>query len=156
MKTGDGGLGGLLKGLGDLVEKLGELEKSGRDLAREGSIEDASGKVHGRYGVQIRVGGLKGTSSPPKADTVREAPVHEVREPDLDIFEEPGEIVLVGEMPGVEPAAVELSLDHDLLTIEAEGRGRRFRKEIHLPAPIRVDSIRISAKNGVIEIRCPR
>src|SRR5690348_2354411 len=43
--------------------------------------------------------------------------------PAVDIFETPEELVLVADMPGVPPDALDVDLEHDQLTIE--GRVRR-------------------------------
>ncbi|MCX6599017.1 MAG: Hsp20/alpha crystallin family protein [Acidobacteria bacterium] len=163
MKRGSSGagIGGILKGLGDLVDKLAEIEKQGEELRRSGELRGSDGRLRGIYGVNVRVGlGGEGVQVEPfgnlKPDrTAGDAMVHEIREPVCDVFEEEDHLLIVAEMPGVSQADVKLEADGDLLTIEANRKDRKYRKELQLPRAIDPTRAAISANNGVVEIRCP-
>ncbi len=153
-KTTEGGIAGILRGLGDLVDTLSKLE-------REGVLKDAQGRTKGVYGINVKVGlGEQGPKVEPFGNWKRdensgEAVVHELREPVADVFEESDHLLIVAEMPGVTEKHVHLEADGDLLTVAAEHKDRKYRKELHLPRAIDPAKASIAANNGVIEIRCP-
>jgi HSP20 family protein len=165
--TGTAAIGEILKGLGQLVEKLGEIDKVGDPLNKSnsqhhsGSLRGSDGKTRGVFGVQVKVGlgGKEIEIEPfgnvkPGFDDV-EAMVHETREPVCDVFEEEAELLIVAEMPGVAAEDVKLLLEGDLLSIRAERRDRKYSKELQLPRVVAIEKAKISANNGVVEIRCP-
>ncbi len=95
-------------GLGTLIEKLGELAEKGKEL--HGLKEfgdrrvawglwvydpDQPGKGS-RRGSQGRAFGNVRTD-----EKTGRATVHEVIEPPVDVFEEPGHVLVVAELPGV-------------------------------------------------------
>jgi len=159
--TGAAAIGDILKGLGQLVEKLGEIDQAGEALNQSGSLRGSDGKTRGIYGVQVKVGlggqEIKlepfGNFKPGTGNS--EATVHETREPVCDVFEEETELLIIAEMPGVAAEDVKLELDGDLLSIRAERRDRKYAKELHLPQIVVIENAKISANNGVVEIRCP-
>jgi len=159
--TGTNAIGEILRGLGHLIEKLGEIEASGEDSGKHGSLRGSDGKVRGIYGVQVKVG-LGGSeiklepfgNLKPESES-GQATVHETREPVCDVFEEETELLIVAEMPGVSAEDVKLEIEGDLLTIQAERRDRKYFKELQLPRPILLSKVQVSAKNGVLELRCP-
>ena len=159
--TGTAAIGEILKGLGQLVEKLGEIDKVGDSLHHSGTLRGSDGKTRGIFGVQVKVGlgGREIELEPfgnikPGVDDV-EAMVHETREPVCDVFEEQAELLIIAEMPGVAAEDVKLILDGDLLSIRAERRDRKYAKELQLPRVVAIEKAKISANNGVVEIRCP-
>lgn len=141
--TGSAAIGEILKGLGQLVDKLSEVEKSGTTSAI--------------YGVQVKVGlgGREVTMEPFGNVRSSEATVHETREPVCDVFEEPNEILIIAEMPGVGVEDLKLEIEGDLLTIKAERKDRKYLKELQLPKPIDLSKVKTTANNGVLELRCP-
>lgn len=180
MKTGNRGtkgLGDILKGLGEFVEKLSDVEAQveeklsrGEDgsTSSQGEWKSRDGRVRGIYGVNVKVGlGGKNLEFEPFGhvrrasagaagkDAGKDAVVEELREPLVDVFEEPGRILIVAEMPGVAAADVKLSLEGDLLTITACRADRRYQKEMQLPALIDPAKAITTANNGVVEIVCP-
>jgi HSP20 family protein len=158
---GDAGLGGILKGLGGLVEKLGELAESGRELSETGSFGGSGSKeLKGVYGFTVKVGlGDEAVKVEPFGNISRDhahgrVVVHEVTAPAVDLFDEGDHILLVAEMPGVGAEDVHLTVNDDVLTIDAARRSRKYRKEIVLPRAIPVENMQVSCTNGVLEIRC--
>ena len=92
-------------------------------------------------------------------------------QPAVDIFETPEELVLVADMPGVPPDAVDVDLDGDQLTIE--GRVRRddyeglkplhveygvggFYRRFTLGEMIDREAIKAQLKNGVLVLKLPK
>lgn len=74
----------------------------------------------------------------------------------VDIFDEPetGEIVVIGEHPGLQPESIRVSLSHDILHLTAlDVNGQLYDKEALLPAPVDPRGFRQQFRNGVLEIR---
>jgi HSP20 family protein len=157
--TGDSGTG-FVKGLSDLIEKLGELAETGREMRREGVLSQDD-KLKGVYGFRMKVGlGGDAVDIEPfgnvKIDKKsRHAVVHEVREPLFDVIEEKDRILVIAEMPGITTDDISVSVEGDVMNVEAAHRDRKYRKEILLPQPVVRSRITVVCNNGIVEIRCP-
>jgi HSP20 family protein len=162
----DGSVEGFLGGLANLVEKLGDLAEKGEQLKRSGNFDVQSGgnSFKGVYGFTVRTG-LGGDRDEVKVEpfgnikrdeVTGHAVVQEVREPVIDIFDEPEEVILVAEMPGVSSPDVHVDLADDILTLRAGEGERSYYKEVVLPAHCIDNVATISCNNGVVEIRCPK
>lgn len=150
--------GGLFKGLGNLIELAGKLAEEGEALKKEGefTFKTPSGKQgHGVFGVSVRTlesgksvfetfGNIKRTPKGPV--------VEEVREPLVDVFDEKGAIRLIAELPGVTQEEISVEVRGDILNLKAEGKERKYAKEILLPAKVKPESLQKSFRNGVLEI----
>jgi len=156
------GLGGILKGLGDIVEKLNELGETGRQMSETGEIHGSGKDVKGIYGFTVKVG--LGEDKPrvePFGNIRKDAKsgrtvVQEVREPVVDVFEEPDHVLVVAEMPGISADNVQLAVEDDLLTITAERGDKKYRKEVLLPGGFAREKMQVSCNNGVVEIKCAK
>lgn len=158
----EGGLGGILKGLGDLVEKLGELDETGQELSKTGEIQGPGKQLRGIYGFTVKVGlGDQGPRIEPFGNIRRDiksgrTEVQEVREPMVDIFEEDDHLLVLAELPGIGKENLRIDLKDDVLTISAEKRDKKYRKEVLLPRSVSKEKMQISCNNGVLEIKCPK
>ena len=157
------GFGGVFKGLADLIEKLGDLADKGEQLKKSGEIHHQD--VKGVYGFSVKVGlgdkGDKEVKVEPFGNVHRdeksgETVVQEIREPVVDVFEEKDHTLVVAEMPGVSTKDVTLTVKDDLLTIYAEKRDKKYRKEILLPRSYPQEKMKMSCNNGILEIKCVR
>ena len=163
-KTGaEGGFGGVFKGLADLIEKLGDLAEKGEQLKKSGEFQQRD--VKGVYGFSVKVGlgdkGDKEVKVEPfgnvrRDDTSGETVVQEIREPIVDVFEEKDHTLVVAEMPGVSTKDVTLTVKDDLLTIYAEKRDKKYRKEILLPRSYPQEKMKMTCNSGILEIKCVR
>ncbi len=155
-------LGGILKGLGDLVGKLGELAETGERLSQTGEIRQEGGKLKGIYGFTVKVGlGDEAPKVEPFGNIRKDTEsgrtvVDEVREPVVDLFEEPDHVLVVAEMPGIGKEDVQIEIHGDVLTISAQHGDKKYRKEVLLPASFAREQIEIACNNGVVEIKCGR
>ncbi len=157
-------LGGFLGGLGTLLEKLGELAEKGEEMRRTGELRglDPEGKLKGIYGVSIKVGlGEEGMKVEPfgnvrKDEQTGKTVVDEVREPLVDVFEEPDHVLVLVEMPGIGDEDLQLELQDDILTVMATKGPKKYRKEILLPAAFAQDKMSHNCRNGVLEVRFAR
>ena len=175
----DLGFGGLFKGLGDFLEVLSDkmeaFEKhDGSGSASGGQSRRPAGSPPGsvtRTG-QFRVGGLgddaqgvygfsirTGAEGIPKVERfgnirrTEDGPVvADVREPLVDVFDEPDEIVLVVEMPGANEEDVSVEVHGDVLALETAG-DRKYAREVLLPAQVDAASLVKTYRNGILEIR---
>jgi len=158
----ESGFGGVFKGLADLIEKLGDLADKGESL-KQGAGELHHRDVKGVYGFSVKVGlgdkGEKEVKVEPFGNVRRdeksgETVVQEIREPVVDVFEEKDHALVVAEMPGVSTKDVTLTVKDDLLTIYAEKRDKKYRKEILLPRSYPQEKMKMSCNNGILEIKC--
>ena len=151
------GLGGLLDGIGNLVDMAAKLKDAGGEINKEGEIDLSNLKkgMKGVFGVSVRtaVGGkpivepFGNVKKTPKGPTVEEE-----REPITDVFDEEKEIRIYAEMPGVDEKDVRLDLKEDILDISAQSGDRKYHKEVLLPAKAKVETMRSSYNNGILEI----
>ncbi|MGH7128812.1 MAG: Hsp20/alpha crystallin family protein, partial [Planctomycetaceae bacterium] len=89
----------------------------------------------------------------------------------IDVLESPDEVTLLADLPGVEPASIDVTLTGNMLTITAhrsvpERAGQtvhvqqrssgQFTRSIPLPSPVNADAISADARNGVLKIRLPK
>jgi HSP20 family protein len=153
------GLGGLLSGLGTVLEKLGELAETGESLKKSGTFGSADGKVKGVYGFNIRTGlGGEGITVEPfgnvrKDEETGRAVVDEVREPLVDLFDEPDCVLVVAEMPGVATEDIKLELEGDIFMLAAARGDKKYRREVLLPTAFTADRMSWKCHNGVVEVR---
>ena len=155
----ESGLGGILKGLGDLVEKLGDLAEKGETLSRSGEFSAGKG-VRGVYGFSVKgLPGSEGFKVEPFGTIGRDkdtgqAVVSEIREPVVDVFEEPNHVLVVAEMAGIGSGDVHVEVRDDVLTISAEKGDKKYRKEVLLPRSFTREKLEISCQNGILQIMC--
>jgi HSP20 family protein len=74
------------------------------------------------------------------------------REPLVDVINEPAQVRVVAELPGVEKSAIKTSISDDTLTISVDSATQKYYKEVHLPAGVEPDTPKASYNNGVLEI----
>ena len=88
--------------------------------------------------------------------------------PAADVFEHENEFVVVIDLPGIDRAGLEISLDHDRLLIrgardiEDTGRHRherphgKFLRKFGVPALVDQGAITADYKDGVLEVHLPK
>ena len=90
----------------------------------------------------------------------------------LDVYSTPEEIVLMASVPGVDPEAVEITFEGDVLTIKGEVPGPvagenveylmqerrqgRFSRSLSFNVPINADAIEATFEHGVLTIVAPK
>jgi HSP20 family protein len=84
-----------------------------------------------------------------------ERKVRKTREPLVEVNEEPDQIILIAEMPGVNKEDIQLNATNRSITISTEKivSGRSYFKEIDLPAAINKDYAKARYTNGILEVR---
>jgi HSP20 family protein len=78
----------------------------------------------------------------------------EVVEPAVDVFDEPKEIVVVAEVPGVGLNDLELKVQDKVLSLSTKSKaGMNYRKDIELSSEVDADTLRATCHNGILEVR---
>lgn len=164
--TGESKLSRILRGLTDIAEKLDEISEKGETVTKKGEFTFPSkeGGIKGVYGFSLKTG-LGG-----KDDEVRVEPfgnirkdkktgavvVQEIHEPLIDVFEDSDATTLIAEMPGVGREDIMLEIRDDVLTVFAEKRDKKYRKEILLShSPVK-ERIKVTCNNGIVTILCEK
>ncbi len=152
----DLGLGDLFKGIGNLLDMVNDMAGEGQsETNRTGEISGPGG-VKGVYGFSVKVGlGGKPVIEPfgNIHSTDSGSQVSEVREPLVDVFDETDHVLIVVELPGIAESGIQIEVKDDILTLSAEGRDRKYAKEILLPAVVDPATVKQSYQNGVLEIQ---
>lgn len=92
--------------------------------------------------------------------------------PAIDIVEEKNRFVLRADVPGVDPADIDVSMDNGVLTVSGERRTEasteeegfrrversfgRFYRRFNLPDTADSDGIRATSNQGILEISIPK
>jgi HSP20 family protein len=78
----------------------------------------------------------------------------EVVEPTVDVFEEPQEIMVVAEVPGVGLDDLELTIHDRVLSLRTRPKARMgYKKEIELSSDVHAGSLEATCHNGILEVR---
>jgi len=144
--------GGLFKGIGNLIDLAAKLSEEG--VEKKGEIRGLPKGAKGVYGFSVRTlagkpiietfGNIKETAKGPV--------VEEVREPMVDVFDEENRILVIAELPGVSEEEIKVDIEGDILKLTASNKDRRYAKEVLLPSKVKAESVKISYKNGILEI----
>ncbi len=94
------------------------------------------------------------------------------RGPAIESFIEDDKLVVRADLPGIDPAQVEVTVDGSLLTIRGTREQRReenqcdyihrevvygsFERSLTLPHPVKTEAINATYHNGVLEVTMPR
>ena len=92
--------------------------------------------------------------------------------PRVDIKEETGRFVILADLPGVDPASIEVNMDKGVLSIRGERKPEArienerysrverahgvFYRRFALPESANPDGVSATGKNGVLEISIPK
>lgn len=148
--------GELFKGIGDLIDLASKLSEQAGEIKKVGEIKGLPKKAKGVYGFSVRtlVGGK------PLIETfgnIKETPkgpvVEEVREPIVDVFDEKDRVLVIAELPGISEENIKIDIEGDILKLSAENEGRKYAKEVLLPAKVKKKTLESSYKNGILEIK---
>lgn len=93
------------------------------------------------------------------------------RGPSVDVFQSGNDLVVTAEVPGIDPADLDVRVSEDSITIRgstrreeeqqrdgvyyAERRYGNFYRSIPLPVEVQPDKARATYRNGILEVRVP-
>lgn len=162
-KANSADAGGIFSGLGSLLEQVGALveqaEKSGAVVKKSGSFNLKSApQAKGVYGFTVKTAMDDKVKVEPfgnirRGDDGKLVAVHEVREPMVDVFDEPTRLLIVAEVPGVDPGNVQLEINGDILLISIENGEPKYRREVLLPGAYSAAQMSFHCRNGILEIQ---
>ena len=148
----------ITRGLSDLFNFLSELDES--QQPRRGRREKNGMIIEYSFGKRTLAadGPEHAAEMPPEKSAAtprrRARPSGlEVLEPVTDMFDEPDEMVLLFEVPGVARKDIRCILDGDILLLEAKTGERLYRKEILIEPKLAEQAPRLRLRNGVLEAR---
>lgn len=75
-----------------------------------------------------------------------------VREPFADVTHEGDELRIIVELPGVSKEDIDLQTTERSMTVSVDTEGRKYHKELRLPAEVDQDSARAEYNNGILEV----
>ena len=128
-------------------------------------LQTIQGELNRLFEEYWQAPGAAGQAAPPSE--MAEA----VWTPSLDLYEAPTELVLVADLPGVDPASIDLSLTGNVLTLRGEKaqvgveaghlRARErpsgsFHRQVTLTDEVDFDRVLAESKNGVLTVRMPK
>jgi len=134
------------------------------DLSTEHKLPDGSvKKEYGPfvYGYSVKVGSdgkpvvrefgnmKPGTSI--GEDKKKPLNLQEAREPLVDVIQEPDQVKVIAELPGVEKEDIQLYATERTLTLDVTSPDHRYHKELELPFEVDEDSATSTYRNGVLE-----
>lgn len=151
------GLGGVL----DMVQGVLDAAESFKERAGGQSGGATERNVQFGFNIRTMAGGPPSSmraaaASAPKKEHVGHAEVEDERQPQVDVFDEDDHVLLVVELPGVEPSDVSLSLNDDILTLTAKAADRSYRQEVLVPGAVDFDRRTTRMRNGILEIVLPK
>lgn len=92
--------------------------------------------------------------------------------PSIEMYEKQNDYIIRMEIPGVNPADVDISLSGDTLTVKGERKPSEnvqdesyqlcemcygsFTRSISLPEPVNADKIEATFNNGILDLRIPK
>jgi len=147
------GFGGIFKGLGNLIDLAAKLNEEG--VNKTGEIKGLPKNVKGVYGFKISTmsGGKPVIETFGNVKETAKGPVvEEVREPIVDVFDEKDHILVIAELPGVSNDKIKVEVNGDILNLTTSDKDRQYAKEILLPCKVKVETLKTSYKNGILEI----
>lgn len=139
--------------LREFEEEFERLEREFEELAKS-----AGGKRFGPYyyGVRITIG-PDGVPRIEEFGNIRRGPggkprLSDIVEPLIDVIEHDDEVLIVAELPGVDKDKIKVKATENKVVIRAEN-GKKYYKEISLPAEVDPKSAKASYRNGVLEVK---
>jgi HSP20 family protein len=88
----------------------------------------------------------------------------------LDVVRREGDVQLRFDVPGFDPESIEVTVDHNVLSVSAKRQEERtendkffvrersmgsFTRRLYLPKNLNADGVEASYRNGVLEVRIP-
>jgi HSP20 family molecular chaperone IbpA len=98
-------------------------------------------------------------------------PAHHVVAPLTDVYEQEDALVIVADVPGVDPSRVDVSLEHDTLTLRAATMDREpknhgalyrefspvdYERSFTIAADIDAERVKATVRHGVLTVVLPK
>jgi HSP20 family protein len=91
--------------------------------------------------------------------------------PAVDVIDTPQEVVIMAELPGVDPTAIDLSVTGNVLSLRGEKKASEipegsgtvrervfgsFHRQVNLPGEVNMEGVQAEARDGVLKVRIPK
>lgn len=144
-------LSGIFAGLDSLLKIVDEMYRKGQtEERRVGEWRSKGAKAV--YGFSIRLGGegpvVERFGNIGEDERGRPV-VGDEREPLVDLLDEPRQLRVIAELPGVNEEDIRVNVEEGKVTIKADTSTRKYHKDIPLPCRARLTTW--FYKNGVLE-----
>jgi HSP20 family protein len=156
--TGRAGFAKISRGLSDLFNFLSDLDESKQP--RRGTREKNGMIIEYSFGKRTLAEDDAGDTAeepPEKSEKARRRAAKpsglETLELVTDMFDEPDEVVVLFEVPGVARKDIRCVVDGDILLLEAKTAERLYHKEILIEPRLSGKPPRLRLRNGVLEAR---
>jgi HSP20 family protein len=88
----------------------------------------------------------------------------------MDVYRQGNEYVVEMDLPGVDPSSIDVNMERNMLTVEAEGKSEheqadevivcerrhvRYRRQLYLGDNVDTENVRADYENGVLRLRVP-
>lgn len=143
--------------LEELRERL--KEAGGKEVLSDEEWRSGRASISGHIRTRGIVGDREfhiGTVTGPSRRETEPGPIEapEVVEPPVDVFDEPGEVTIIADVPGISLDDLELKVEGRLFSLATSTTApRRYQKELRLDADLEPGSLRSTCRNGVLEVR---
>ena len=81
--------------------------------------------------------------------------IQDKREPLIDVVSSDKEVRVIAEMPGVEKADINVTINERSLVISVDKEDRRYYKELELPGIVDPRGAKSNYNNGILEVTIP-
>ncbi len=156
------GFNDLFKVIGSLLDLVQKMDAAGlSEVNKSGSFQkNIQGQdLQGVYGFSLKLG-QEGISRVKTFGNLRaekeNLTVDGVCEPLVDVFDEPDQLLIAAELPGIIEEQVRVEVQNGILIIEAAGDRRVYIKNIPLPQGVIAGQLELGCHNGILEIRVPK
>jgi len=154
----------LFKEIGGLLRFIQQAGEQGIEINRRGTLDGTSlqSKSPAIYDFHLSMGSLSTSHKKGKSRTNGGRLLYEgiatsnrAVEPVIDIFEEPGWLTVVAQLPGVAASDVKLDIEGSTLVLQVGEGERKYIRKVPLPFAADLKKCLVSFINGVLEIRIP-
>jgi HSP20 family protein len=140
-----------------VLQSAGNIALAGADQVRKGVFPHGTG-LRGIYGFTVRADlGRPNFRIEPfgnvRPDASGQPVVQDYMEPRTEVTEETEQYLIVSEVPGVAPEDIKLEVNGPTIAFSAERGGRKYRKEVVLPANADTNQVLHACHDGLLEIR---
>lgn len=139
----------------DFIKELGNLTGLLLKMMEKGGGHE----ITGIYGYTIRIGhvGIPRMEYFGNLRQTAEGPViDKVRQPIVEVFNEPSLLRVVVELPGIDECDIHTQIRGQIVSLTAGDGERRYAKEIFLPCPVAQDPVVQHYHNGLLDLYLPK
>ncbi len=159
---GGRGMDEWLRGMGidpsEFQKLFDEMQRNLQEAFKNMGQDPSKGFVAG-FNVRMGPDGKPQFSSFGNKPTVRREPGSAIpsvatddREPLTDVIEDPTQIAITMELPGVDKSDVNVHMTDEVLEISVDTELRKYHKRVRLPAKVDASTTKATYTNGILDV----